>query len=95
MASPETDAEDSPSVAEVIERCNGMRDVDRIAQGQHDDRRAQPDAVCNGGSEGQHDHWIEGVGVVDRILGHPQVGKSERLGTARDVADRRRRNHVW
>ena len=57
-----------------------MRDHQRAVDLQHDDRAADPDLCRHRSRVGQDHHRIEAVDVVERVLGHPQIAKPERLG---------------
>ena len=82
----EAEAENGPSVADVIETGPLMRDHQRAVDRQHHDGGAEPDLAGDRRSIGEDDDRIETEDVVERVLGHPQIAETERLGALRHQA---------
>ena len=94
VVAAQSHAEDRPAVARVVERRDLVREMDGIAHGQDDHRDAHTDPRRDRGRVGQDHDRVEAEDVVERVLRHPQIAESERVGALGDLAHGRHVDRV-
>jgi hypothetical protein len=82
----EPDARDQAAVAQVIERGQGLREVDGAAKGREQDGRAELHVLAQRGGVGEQLDRLEARGGADDLLLHPHAVEPERLGAPEDPA---------
>src|SRR5262249_31172014 len=88
------DPQHCPTTTQVVQGSHLVRDVDRVVHGQHQHRYPHTDGAGDRRGIGQERERVKAVGVVQRIVGDPQVVKPQGFSTLRDLAYHRRPNGI-
>ncbi len=88
MLAAESDAEDRPTVARIVEAGPLMRDHQRTVHRHNDHRAAETDRRGDCGGVGQHHHRVEAEDAVQGIFGDPEIAKPQGLGALSDAPHR-------
>src|SRR5262245_10628015 len=83
-----------PTAAQVVQGSHLVRHVDRVVHGQHQHRHPQTDGAGERRGIGQERERVKAVGVVQCIVGDPQVVEPQGFSTLRDLAYHRRPNGI-
>ncbi len=89
MVPAQTNPEDRPAIADVVQRGQLVRDVDWMMDGQHHYRDAESDHSRDGRRVGKHYHRIEAENVVECVLGYPQIAEAQCVSALSNVAQGR------